>query len=283
MATQRKCNSSHVSFDFLLNTFMSYFNFTRGILNIQQQKFEGWRGRPRMKVSCTILTPASFFSDRIIGMKTGGLCFLEVLEDISYCFFQLVIHSIWQPNTRYPNLIFSTNTLLKSILLQGVLMERNIGYLWRVGWIALMELNWTEILKFTLWITITSSYQMHVFKTKKKKKHKKCWAYRRKENHDNHGSSPQLYHSYYMYNHLKCPQTQWISQIFMALYQICFGPNVLFPSLCTCKMQMRLLLLFVKLCEIYREKRTVLMVSANTSISFLALVVLPKGIFFNKT
>lgn len=69
----------------------------------------------------------------------------------------------------------------------------------------------------------------------------------------------------------------------MALYQICFGPNVLFSSLFTCKMQMRLLLLFVKLCEIYREKRTVLMVSANTSISFLALVVLPKGIFFNKT
>lgn len=41
MATQRKCNCSHVSFDFLLNTFMSYSNFTRGMLNIQQKKFGG--------------------------------------------------------------------------------------------------------------------------------------------------------------------------------------------------------------------------------------------------
>lgn len=63
MATQRKCNCSHVSFDFLLNTFMSYSNFTRGMLNIQQKKFGGGgRERPRMKVSYTILSPVSFFS-----------------------------------------------------------------------------------------------------------------------------------------------------------------------------------------------------------------------------
>lgn len=39
----------------------------------------------------------------------------------------------------------------------------------------------------------------------------------------------------------------------------------------------------MKLCEIHREKKTVLMVSTNTAIFSLALVILPQGIFFNKT
>lgn len=39
----------------------------------------------------------------------------------------------------------------------------------------------------------------------------------------------------------------------------------------------------MKLSEIYREKKTVLMVSTNTAIFSLALVILPQGIFFNKT
>lgn len=143
------------------------------------------------------------------------------------------------------------------------------------GSIDRVKLKTRQKLRFTAGVTLTSSYHLHVFKTKSAKTeghvgekkiiitlvaqlyHPFISSFKEKWGiiSTNPSNTPTLYGS--------------ISDLSLSRsigYNFLLFASVYVPVKCRCQH----LLLFVKLCEIYREKKTVLMVSTNTAIFFFS-------------